>query len=89
MTRRLLNNRSLPTAVILALFLLMFGWGSVAYTGFFSVQNFLNLFIDNAYLLILAVGMTFVIISGGIDLSVGSMLGLATMIRRACWRSHT
>jgi simple sugar transport system permease protein len=66
--------------VILALFLLMFGWGSVAYTGFFSVQNFLNLFIDNAYLLILAVGMTFVIISGGIDLSVGSMLGLATMI---------
>ncbi|HEU4382086.1 MAG TPA: galactofuranose ABC transporter, permease protein YjfF [Anaeromyxobacteraceae bacterium] len=80
MTRRLLNDRSLPVLVILALFLIMFGWGSVAYTGFFSVQNFLNLFIDNAYLLILAVGMTFVIISGGIDLSVGSMLGLATMI---------
>ena len=53
----------------------MFGLGSIAFTGFFSVQNFLNLFIDNAYLLILAVGMTFVIISGGIDLSVGSMLG--------------
>ncbi len=80
MTRRLLNDRNVPVLVILALFLLMFGWGSVAYTGFFSVQNFLNLFIDNAYLLILAVGMTFVIISGGIDLSVGSMLGLATMI---------
>jgi galactofuranose transport system permease protein len=80
MTRRLLDSRNLSILVILALFLLMFGWGSVAYTGFFSVQNFLNLFIDNAYLLILAVGMTFVIISGGIDLSVGSMLGLATMI---------
>jgi len=80
MTRRLLDSRNLSVLVILALFLLMFGWGSVAYTGFFSVQNFLNLFIDNAYLLILAVGMTFVIISGGIDLSVGSMLGLATMI---------
>jgi galactofuranose transport system permease protein len=80
MIRRLLNSRSLSVLVILTLFLIMFGWGSVAYTGFFSVQNFLNLFIDNAYLLILAVGMTFVIISGGIDLSVGSMLGLATMI---------
>ena len=80
MTRRLLDRRNLPVLVILALFLLMFGAGSVAYTGFFSLQNFLNLFIDNAYLLILAVGMTFVIISGGIDLSVGSMLGLATMI---------
>ena len=80
MTRRLLNSRYLSTLVILFLFVLMFGWGSVAYTGFFSLQNFLNLFIDNAYLLILAVGMTFVIISGGIDLSVGSMLGLATML---------
>ena len=80
MIRGLLDRRNLSILVILALFLLMFGWGSVAYTGFFSVQNFLNLFIDNAYLLILAVGMTFVIISGGIDLSVGSMLGLATMI---------
>jgi len=78
--RGLLDPRNLSILVILALFLLMFGMGSVAYTGFFSVQNFLNLFIDNAYLLILAVGMTFVIISGGIDLSVGSMLGLATMI---------
>jgi simple sugar transport system permease protein len=80
MTRRLLNRRNLSVLVVLALFLIMFGSGSVAYTGFFSFQNFLNLFIDNAYLLILAVGMTFVIISGGIDLSVGSMLGLATMI---------
>jgi len=80
MTRRLLNNRNLSILVILALFVIMFGWGSVAYTGFFSLQNFLNLFIDNAYLLIIAVGMTFVIISGGIDLSVGSMLGLSTML---------
>jgi ribose/xylose/arabinose/galactoside ABC-type transport system permease subunit len=80
MTRGLLDSRSLSVVVILALFVIMFGFGSFAYTGFFSVQNFLNLFIDNAYLLILAVGMTFVIISGGIDLSVGSMLGLGTML---------
>jgi simple sugar transport system permease protein len=79
MTRKLLSG-NLSVLVILAMFVLMFGAGSYAYTGFFSLQNFLNLFIDNAYLLIIAVGMTFVIISGGIDLSVGSMLGLATMI---------
>jgi len=58
----------------------MFGAGSIAFEGFFAVQNFFNLFIDNAYLLVLAVGMTFVIISGGIDLSVGSMLALSTMV---------
>jgi ribose/xylose/arabinose/galactoside ABC-type transport system permease subunit len=70
----------LPTLVTLGLFVIMFALGSVAFGGFFSLQNFLNLFIDNAYLLILAVGMTFVIISGGIDLSVGSVLALSTMV---------
>ena len=74
------NPRTLPVFVTLGLFIVMFALGSVAFTGFFSFQNFLNLFIDNAYLLILAVGMTFVIIAGGIDLSVGSMLALATMV---------
>ena len=54
--------------------------GSLAYTGFFSAQVFLNLLIDNAFLLIVAVGMTFVILSGGIDLSVGSVVALTTMV---------
>jgi galactofuranose transport system permease protein len=78
--RNLGRSRNLPVLVTLGLFILMFALGSIAFKGFFSPQNFLNLFIDNAYLLILAVGMTFVIISGGIDLSVGSMLALATMV---------
>jgi ribose/xylose/arabinose/galactoside ABC-type transport system permease subunit len=75
-----INPRNLPTLVTLGLFLLMFGLGSVSFSGFFSAQNFLNLFIDNSYLLILGVGMTFVIISGGIDLSVGSVLAFSTML---------
>jgi hypothetical protein len=61
----------------------MFSLGSVFYTGFFSLQVFLNLFIDNAFLCIIAVGMTFVIISGGIDLSVGSVIALTTMVSAA------
>jgi galactofuranose transport system permease protein len=40
-------------------------------------QVFFNLFINHAYLLLLAVGMTFVIISGGIDLSVAGVAALA------------
>ncbi len=76
----LIDSRNLPILVTIILFAFMFGVGSVAFPGFFSLQNFLNLLIDNAYLLILGVGMTFVIVSGGIDLSVGSMLALSTMI---------
>jgi len=83
------DTRNLPILVTVGLFLVMFGVGSVAFPGFFSLQNFLNLFIDNAYLLILGVGMTFVIVSGGIDLSVGSMLALSTMISSSLLeRSH-
>ena len=43
-----------------------------------SPQVFINLLIDNSFLLVVAVGMTFVIISGGIDLSVGSIVALTT-----------
>jgi ribose/xylose/arabinose/galactoside ABC-type transport system permease subunit len=83
MTRRLLTGSNLSVLVTFALFALMFAWGGFAYFGFFTLQNFFNLFIDNAYLLILGVGMTFVIITGGIDLSVGSMLGLCTVLTSA------
>jgi simple sugar transport system permease protein len=41
---------------------------------------FLNLLVDNAHLIVLAVGMTFVIVTGGIDLSVGSVVALSTVI---------
>ena len=58
----------------------MFGIGSARYDGFFSLQVLLNLFIDNAYLIVLAVGMTFVIITGGIDLSVGSVVALSGVL---------
>ena len=60
----------------------------VAVTGFFavmapnflSVANFLIMFKHIAIIAILGIGMTFVILTGGIDLSVGSVAGLAGMI---------
>jgi ribose/xylose/arabinose/galactoside ABC-type transport system permease subunit len=75
-----MDPRFVPLAVTISLFFLIAGAGSVLYDGFFSPQVFLNLLIDNAFLCIVAVGMTFVILSGGIDLSVGAVLALTTMI---------
>ena len=40
---------------------------------------FINFFADNSFLGIAAIGMTFVILSGGIDLSVGGMVGLVSV----------
>ncbi|GIP53934.1 MULTISPECIES: galactofuranose ABC transporter, permease protein YjfF [Paenibacillus] len=76
----MLKRQYIPLWVTIGLFLLIFIVGSFRYTGFFSMQVLLNLLIDNAFLLIAAVGMTFVIVSGGIDLSVGSMIALTTMV---------
>ena len=78
--RRILSFKYLSLVVTLALFILMFGAGSLAYTGFFSFQNLYNIFINNAYLLVIAMGMTLVIITGGIDLSVGSLMAFTTML---------
>ncbi len=78
--RARLDSRFVPLAGTIAVFALTAGYGSVAYTGFFSAQVFLNLLIDNAFLCIVGVGMTFVILSGGIDLSVGSVIALTTMV---------
>ena len=77
------NPKYLPLAATISLFVAMATLGSVLYTGFFSAQVFLNLLIDNAFLIIVAVGMTFVILSGGIDLSVGSVVALTTMVLAA------
>lgn len=74
------NPKYLPLAATISLFVAMATMGSVLYSGFFSAQVFLNLLIDNAFLIIVAVGMTFVILSGGIDLSVGSVVALTTMV---------
>ena len=69
--------------VTVVLMVLLFGAGAFNYTGFASAQVVYNLLIDNAFLLVIAVGMSFVILSGGIDLSVGSVLALSTMV--AAW----
>ena len=53
-----------PVTVTAVLFVAIFIIGGVRYRGFFSGQVFLNLLVDNAYLIVLAVGMTFVILTG-------------------------
>lgn len=76
-----------PVLVTLVLFAAVFVGGGVRYRGFLSGQVLLNLFVDNAYLIVLAVGMTFVILTGGIDLSVGAVVALSTIIAAATLRA--
>ena len=53
---------------------------ALAFDNFLTAQNLQNIVLQGAFLGLIVVGMTFVIISGGIDLSVGSILGLGGVI---------
>ena len=65
------------TLFILVLLVIIF---SVTSPGFFSTQNFVSTTVSASNTIILAVAETFVIITGGIDLSVGAILGLSGMV---------
>ena len=65
----------LPTFAAIAILILLFIGAEIFLRGdFISPRNISALLLDNAFLLILAVGMTFVIVTAGIDLSVGSVM---------------
>lgn len=53
---------------------------SFATDSFLSLRNFLNILDQITVLGIMAIGMTFVILIGGIDLSVGSVMALSMMV---------
>lgn len=71
------DRRLVAALVALALVLVLGAWRNPDFLG---ADNVLNVLRQNAVLALLAVGMTFVILSGGIDLSVGSILAFTSVI---------
>lgn len=72
--------RRLPPVLITAIVLVVgFLACALQFPNIASTRVVCNLLTDNAFLGIVATGMTFVIISGGIDLSVGSVIGFTTV----------
>lgn len=76
-----LNGNSFLLMITILLFVIMYAAGMVVFMnkGFAKPQMFLNLFISNAGLLVIAMGQTIVMITGGIDISVGSVTALVCM----------
>lgn len=71
------NIKKFSTVILLAVMLVFF---SLVSENFFAAKNMINILRQVSVLSILTAGMTFVIISGGMDLTVGSMLGLTGVI---------
>ena len=83
--RKLLNFVSNPKYLMvlatIGIFLVIYAFGAIVYgaKGFTKLRTFMMLFVDNAYIGISAVGMTMVLITGGIDLSVAAVASLTGM----------
>ncbi|OXM85528.1 galactofuranose ABC transporter, permease protein YjfF [Paenibacillus rigui] len=75
-----ITSTNITILATIVLFFSLYITGSALFDSFFSMQVFLNLFVDNAYLIIVATGLAFVIITGGIDLSVASLIALVSVI---------
>jgi len=75
-----MRERRLPILATIVVFLLLYGIGGLQFDHFMSSRVFGNLLTDNAFVIIAGIGMTFVILSGGIDLSVGSMIAFTGMV---------
>lgn len=67
-----------PLLTTMAIFILAYYIGGRIYPVMRQPQVFFNLFINNGSLLLVSIGMTLVILTGGIDLSVGGVLALTT-----------
>jgi simple sugar transport system permease protein len=80
------NQKFVPLTATAVLALVAYGVGAVFYPGMRDPQVFLNIFRNNSYLLISAIGMTFVMLTGGIDLSVSGVAALTTVASAAMLR---
>ncbi|MBO0143761.1 sugar ABC transporter permease YjfF [Agrobacterium sp. Ap1] len=75
----MIHARNLPFITTLAIFVIAYGLCVLQFPNMLSTRVIGNLLTDNAFLGIAAVGMTFVILSGGIDLSVGSVIAFTSV----------
>jgi ribose transport system permease protein len=77
--------RKYAVVFVLLLLILLF---SLVSGSFFTLRNLTNIVTQNTYFIIVAIGMSFVLISGGIDLSVGyqmSLVGVVTAMMMMLW----
>ncbi|MCM1123556.1 MAG: sugar ABC transporter permease YjfF [Eubacterium sp.] len=76
-----LNGNSILLLITVILFVVMYAAGCIVYAekGFTHLQTFLNILINNAGLICITAGMTCVMLTGGIDISVGSVVAMDCM----------
>ena len=84
LSQKPLNSKAMQTFLAFSGLILLFVIFSVASPNFFTQYNLVTILLMTAVNGILAVGITFIIISGGIDLSVGTVMTFGSVIAGVC-----
>ena len=81
-SKKKFNSNTLLLVITIVLFIVLYAGGCIAYgsKGFTHFQTFLNILITNAGLICVACGMTCVMLTGGIDISVGALIAMDCMM---------
>ena len=87
--RSSLNGHTILLLITIGLFIILYAGGCIAYgsKGFTHLQTFLNILITNAGLICVACGLTVVMLTAGIDISVGALIAMDCMMLAVGMRS--
>lgn len=76
-----ISNTKLLLSITIGIFIVMYVFAMIVWGGgFLNPQLFFDIFNNNAYLIAISFGLTIVMITGGIDISVGGTVALVTMV---------
>jgi ribose transport system permease protein len=75
-----MSNESFITLLMTGVLLVLFGIAAVFVPNFYLPQNMLNLITNNWYIVIIGIGVTFLLITGNFDLSVGGVIALTGVL---------
>jgi ribose transport system permease protein len=75
-----MSNESFITLLMTGVLLVLFGIAALFVPNFYQPQNILNLITNNWYIIILGIGVTFLLVTGNFDLSVGGVIALTGVL---------
>ncbi|HEX5940757.1 MAG TPA: ABC transporter permease, partial [Anaerolineales bacterium] len=75
-----LSDESFITLFMVGVLIVVFGIASIAVPNFYKIQNILNLVTNNWFIIILGIGVTFLLITGNFDMSVGGVIALTGVL---------
>src|SRR5512134_4117764 len=80
LTKGTLSDESFITLFMIGVLVVLFGIASLVVPNFFTAQNIINLVTNNWFVIILGIGVTFLLITGNFDMSVGGVVALTGVL---------